>query len=161
MLLSHLVGPHGAVHAFEPNPELADGIRRRVGGRQNVTIYEVAVADTTGSTTLSMTTDRSMSSIAFDHGDRHTTVETRPLSARIEHADICKIDIEGGEYAAIVEGDVLDVVDHLVCELHPHRIGPDKITAVYETLTREGTVTEPNGVTDIPMNETSHIYWHG
>lgn len=105
-----------------------------------------------------------MSSLAFDHGDRTYTVETKPLAAIVDHADIGKMDVEGGEHDAIVNGDVPGIVDQLVCELHPHRIGK-RAHAVYDALADSGRVTTPAGDTiargDIPMVRPSHIVWYG
>ncbi|MEL6601827.1 MAG: FkbM family methyltransferase [Cyanobacteria bacterium J06614_10] len=47
---AHLVGPHGHVHAFEPNPAVQKTLKESVAfnGLENVTIHSVAVGDSPG-----------------------------------------------------------------------------------------------------------------
>src|ERR1044071_6640041 len=40
--------PGAKIHAFEPTPDSAEVLRRRMNGRPNVQVHEIALGDTTG-----------------------------------------------------------------------------------------------------------------
>src|SRR5215213_5069481 len=52
ILLSHLVGERGRLHAFEPNEELLPALRRTIGGLGNATLHAVALSDKEARSTL-------------------------------------------------------------------------------------------------------------
>ena len=54
LVAARRVGDRGSVHAFEPTPKSAAGLRRNVGlnGLTNVVVNEVAVSDTAGEVNL-------------------------------------------------------------------------------------------------------------
>ena len=63
-LLSRLVGPHGAVHVFEPNAALLPGLRRTVRAIPNATLYPYALSDEKGPSTLFVSPDHLKTSLA-------------------------------------------------------------------------------------------------
>lgn len=101
--------PQGEHHAFEPLPELAAGLRRRFPG---VHVHEAAVADEPGEREfVHVTNAPAYSGLRERNYDRPdprltrirvavTTIDTLvPESTRV---DFMKIDIEGGEYHALL-----------------------------------------------------------
>jgi FkbM family methyltransferase len=52
VLLSKLVGRSGHVYAFEPNPRLLPGLRSTIASVDNITLFAVALSQTTGEITL-------------------------------------------------------------------------------------------------------------
>ena len=109
LLASQRVGPHGRVHAFEPDPNNFKLLRRNVeaNGCTNVVLHQAAVADAVGTICLHRCEEH--------HGDHRiyatsaagrTTVEV-PLTtldaalADSPRLDVVKMDIQGSEWRAI------------------------------------------------------------
>lgn len=94
-----------AVHAFEPNPQLAADLRRSV--RANVTVHEVAASGTSGTAELRLSEsgfgsegtatleDRGPSSKVFSV----STVRLDDLA--LEDVALVKVDVEGHEFDAL------------------------------------------------------------
>lgn len=107
VLLSELVGPAGRVLAFEPNTELLPSLRRSLEPKINVTLFELALSDTNGTTELFVPEDASMASIRNwtlgVGGDVHKlSCELRRLDDLIvdeglPFPDFIKCDVEGAE----------------------------------------------------------------
>lgn len=126
-LFSVLVGPRGAVHAFEPIPQTHDILTRAVSDRANVRVHHVAVGD--GAATRDMTVvagDFGQASLApQDHSDepaaasretfqvRVVTLDDFMASSSIPPPDLIKIDVEGAERM------VLDGARALIAEHRP------------------------------------------
>lgn len=124
--LAALVGPSGAVHAIEPQPDLARllGLGRRVYGARNVTIHRVALADEPGRGHLSQPSrgvvrihgrtflaDRTsgLGSNAEFHRHRTIVAAVDTLDAfadrlALTRLDFLKADVEGAEGRLLAGG---------------------------------------------------------
>lgn len=107
MLAASLVGPGGAVHSFEPQPQLTSMLRESVSrnGFRNVHIHEYALGDKTETRVLGVHMDNSgWASLESDPSDY-----IRPVSVKVQEAASCfdslgisavrmlKMDVEGYE----------------------------------------------------------------
>jgi FkbM family methyltransferase len=105
-LFADLVGPQGAVHAFEPEPENFARLRNALGDRANVTLMQAAVADASGERTLYLSPDLNVDHRLYDPGDGRRGVATRSI-ALDDHfppeqpVGFVKIDIQGAECQAL------------------------------------------------------------
>ncbi len=107
-LLSRLVGPHGAVHVFEPNAALLPGLRRTVRAIPNATLYPYALSDEKGPSTLFVSPDHLKTSLAnwtnptSDGVAQAASCERRRLddlwgAGRLSPPHFIKCDVEGAE----------------------------------------------------------------
>ena len=105
VLMSELVGPSGRVHAFEPNPALAERLRKSVyvNGFAWTTVHELALSDAAGEAALSVPAGdpKNGQIVPIGPGGPRLRVETGRLDALpgLLDADILKIDVEGAEQA--------------------------------------------------------------
>jgi len=105
ILASLLVGPHGRVLAFEPLSRNLAFLKRHVtlNHASNVTVYEAAVSDSSGSSLFDSRGDPSMGRV---HEAGNICVATVKLDELLESQslpppDLIKMDIEGGELRAL------------------------------------------------------------
>lgn len=112
LLMSRLVAPTGSIYAFEPDPDifvvLAQNVRNN--GCSNTTLESFAVSDITGSATFIQARMR-MGGFLAKRQDAHALGE--PINVRSitlddyfcglgwPKVDIVKMDLEGGELAAL------------------------------------------------------------
>ncbi|HJR74930.1 MAG TPA: FkbM family methyltransferase [Luteimonas sp.] len=107
--LSAIVGAHGRVHAFEPNPALVPALKR-IGA--NVTVHEMAVSDHAGTARLHIPDGLdSWASLDDRRGilpEKKFTVHDVPVRAldavpELARAHPCfvKMDVEGHELSAL------------------------------------------------------------
>jgi FkbM family methyltransferase len=105
LLSSALVGPKGRVIAFEPLPRNLDYLRRHIeiNRLQNVTVMPTALGERLGVAHFREAADPSMGSLGEDGSLTVQVSSLDDLSARaqIPDADVIKMDIEGGELAAL------------------------------------------------------------
>ena len=101
ILAARLSGTTGAVHAFEPLERNLACLRRHceINALSNVTIHDVALADTTGDHAFSTGANPAMGGLA---GDGSLRVRTRTLDdmwggGELPDPDLLKIDVEGAE----------------------------------------------------------------
>jgi FkbM family methyltransferase len=94
------------VHSFEPNPAMAEHLRRVAG--PNVEVHEVALSDGERQATLYAPGDRgsdALGTLEADHrhpGSRPVTVRCCPLDdLRLPEVGFIKIDVEGHEPAML------------------------------------------------------------
>lgn len=135
---SRLVGPRGAVVAFEPNPENAHRLRRTIemNGLINVTLREVALSSRVGTSDFFVPGSSSMGSLVPSSGTgQRFTVETSTVDAEARSLPapaLVKIDVEGSEL------DVLDGAEALLATHHPPLIieilSADQLLAVERRL---------------------------
>lgn len=110
-LLAAAYNPRATVHAFEPTPELVDRLRVNLALSRlsNVVVNPQAVGATNGRIYLhySSGSDGSnegmnyVSSSPTDTAVEVTTLDAYCAAHGIEHIDLMKIDIEGGEFDAL------------------------------------------------------------
>jgi FkbM family methyltransferase len=103
--LAELVGPSGAVYAFEPSPlnfgRLQDNVRPH-----NVTAIEAAVAEGSGAAELFLSDKANVDHRMYDSGDGRRRMEVRlvslddyfPAGTRV---DFIKVDVQGHEYSVL------------------------------------------------------------
>jgi FkbM family methyltransferase len=102
------------VYAFEPNPAMADILRRRFAGRRNLTIIEMALADHAGTEefviNLGAPGESGLRQRAYSDPDRprieRITVPVGRLDDQTFEGPIhyVKIDVEGGEIGVLQGG---------------------------------------------------------
>jgi FkbM family methyltransferase len=95
------------VYVFEPVPVFAQTIRARFREERNVHVFEFGLSDHSACEVMSVAADGSS---FFRAGDNRQEVQVREAMGflrerNIEHIDLMKINIEGGEYA---------LLDHLI-----------------------------------------------
>jgi FkbM family methyltransferase len=127
LLAAQLVGPDGAVVAFEPDPRNAETLRFNVGlnGFANVAVIELGVSDTTGRRRFVIAeSTASHFAESADH-EMTTLVDVVNLDAFVSRGGhrpptVLKLDIEGDEAKALRGAEQL-IARHrpaIVCEVH-------------------------------------------
>jgi FkbM family methyltransferase len=108
--LARLVGPHGRVHAFEPNPLHTATLARLASRTGNLTVHLKGASDRSGVARLSVPVHegRAVSALASLSGEERgesVPVELTTLDAALALAespiDLIKIDVEGHELPAL------------------------------------------------------------
>jgi FkbM family methyltransferase len=124
VLLSHLAGPKGSVHAFEPVPPTFATLSQNVAQKKrfdNVTLVNSAVSDTVGTITINMPdSDDGQASIAkHDAGSWKSAAKISTFDCAVttldaytakipKPPDFIKCDVEGAELLTLRGGrDVL------------------------------------------------------
>ena len=103
--LQRLVGPSGSVHAFEPQPELSDYLRRAFSGNTTVAVHSLALSSAEGVATL--TVPSFDGAPALGHATleasrgRGIEVETVPFDSLGLAPRFMKVDVEGHEFAVL------------------------------------------------------------
>lgn len=128
MLMSMLVGPGGAVHAFEPHPDTAARLRRNaaLNGRDNINVWEIALWDCRRDMTLHTCPEPGLNSLrTYAEATGSRTVQAARLDTIVTAAvpRLIKLDIEGAELPAIKGATGLLAsfpMPMLVCELSPN-----------------------------------------
>jgi FkbM family methyltransferase len=155
-LFARLVGAHGKVVGFEPDPTNLERARAniRLNGFQNVTFVEAAIGEPVGEAVLIKTRNTNshihgafVGNNAEEYRERtlleHEEITVRCLSLDQAYADpgipkpdVVKIDIEGAEEFALQHLHLLaaDVGPTIILELHNPRCD----AAAWEFARREG-----------------------
>jgi FkbM family methyltransferase len=111
ILLSHLIGPRGRLHTFEPNTELLPSLARTIAHLPNATLHAVALSDTDTQSRLFVPVDDSMASlkdwtVATDYREggeaRVVTCQQQRMDDLVSQGilpkpDFIKCDVEGAE----------------------------------------------------------------
>jgi len=110
-LFSKLVGKNGVVYAFEADPENFQILQRNVKNLRNVRIYQMAITDHAGMIDFYHCEEKAgchsiLPNVPLNFKMRKITVpasdlETILLKEGVTKFDMIKMDIEGGESAAI------------------------------------------------------------
>lgn len=109
MQAARLVGPTGFVHAFEPQPELAELIRQSaaLNGFAHVTVHPVGLSDGNSDRTMCVPEkNRGMGTVSADLPGRRITVILKEASRYLSSTycrrpRLMKIDVEGHEAAVL------------------------------------------------------------
>lgn len=109
LIFARLVGPHGRVFAFEPDPQNFDLLRRnvRANGYANVTLEQKAVADSAGALALYRNPANKGDHRTYDAGGGREAVEVGAVAlddyfASLDgRVDLIKMDIQGAEERAL------------------------------------------------------------
>jgi FkbM family methyltransferase len=119
ILLSHLVGAEGRLHAFEPNAELVPALERTLSGLGNATLHTIALSDKDDESTLFVPPDDSMASLKDWTADNALGGEGEPRLVRCQQRrmddlvgdgvlpqpDFIKCDVEGAELLVFQGGE--------------------------------------------------------
>lgn len=149
MLFENLVGRHGSVVAYEPNPVYAELLRktREINDAQ-FSVREVALSDKVGHVTLSIPGDfHGSASIAVDFTDtqwgqsaaynvRTTTLDNELQRIIFWNADVVKVDAEGAEEMVWKGGNALFHADMshstIVLEYTPGSYSDEFLDELYD-----------------------------
>ena len=152
MLALDVVGPTGAVHAFEIDPRPLRCLRKTIDRERiaNLTLHAVAVGRTNGTARLVRRQDSGHTGLAGEGSGTPVSVVTLDSwwrSSAIQSVQAIKIDIEGGEPAAI-EGarELLRATRPvIVCEADDALLGTTNrsVAGLVALLTSMGYRTRP------------------
>jgi FkbM family methyltransferase len=114
------------VYLFEPHPQFYQRCMERFRGNNQIIPLNYAVSDSNGIFELSDTTDGSSFVNPSQDAKRTLKCETRDLlqiirDLKVQHIDLMKINIEGGEYQVLnymIEKDLTDLVDVYQIQFH-------------------------------------------
>ncbi|MBP9711147.1 MAG: FkbM family methyltransferase [Candidatus Pacebacteria bacterium] len=140
------------VVSVEAVPENARLLQKNItdntlGGR--VTVLPYAVGEKSGSLTIYLRSDRTAQHSALQKSDTSVTVPCLTLEevftkAGVIHCDLLKLDIEGSEYAVLMNAplEVLKCIDRMVMEYHLFAgVSPDDLM---NFLSRNGFIVYIN-----------------
>ncbi len=117
--MARAVGPSGALHAFEPNPEMAAALRERFAVPEfaHVTLHEAAVGLEDGEADYVLALDSpgysGLRERDYDQPDMTTrairvrTVRLDSVFPALDRLAFLKADLEGGEFHALAGGAAL------------------------------------------------------
>lgn len=124
-----LVGPSGAVYAFEPIPHLVSQIKESISHNifSNITIVPKACGGKEAVSTIYFhEEDAGLTSLANNTGStQKTTVQVTTLDTELEnvgHVSMIKVDVEGYEYEALLGGEKVIAKNkpYIIFEFSPH-----------------------------------------
>lgn len=138
LAFSRLVGPTGQVWAFEPLPENLANLRRHIeiNALRNVTVVDAATSDKSGTAQFMEAPSNAMGRLAAQGGITVRTVTLDEASTASGAPDVIKLDVEGGESAALEGASQLLAAHRPVILLATH--GPDQHRQCVEILRRHG-----------------------
>jgi FkbM family methyltransferase len=156
-LAASLVGPGGAVHAFEPDPLTVESLVQSASVNGSfVSVHPIALSDEPGVLPLHRATAQAHSLVSFQEGDARytgdaqlvpvTTLDAWAAQAAVDLTTIgvVKVDVEGAEAKTIAGGcDLLDRAKcpPLWCEVR----GPQGSTRAPDTFAAVVKVLSPLG----------------
>jgi FkbM family methyltransferase len=107
--------PHAVIHAFEPIPQLVANLRQKFAGDDKVIVHGQALGAAPGKATFQVT-NNVVSSSLFSPADRlrkyhgekvsvqqalEVEVTTLDVAVKVGQVDLIKLDLQGGELAAL------------------------------------------------------------
>lgn len=110
---------------FEPVREFAEKIEERFRDNRDISVFSFGLSNKTENVPMMISADGSSSVIQRDNSIQNTAfmkdVSEFFKENNIEHVDLMKINIEGGEYALLermAETDLLSKVDYFQIQFH-------------------------------------------
>jgi FkbM family methyltransferase len=147
LLARRFAPPSAIIHAFEPNPQMQMQYRRNVSlnNFEGMYLAPLAVSDSPGTLTLyirKMLEPGASSRHRTPHFDQAITVPAVTLDAycdeqHIDRVDVLKMDIEGGEVAALAgmrDGLKAGRYKVLVIEVHSSLLPPGAVEQMFFDL---------------------------
>lgn len=145
LLAAKLVGPKGAVYAFEPFPRNLDYLNRHVAANAltNVHVLPVALSAQAGTAFFSAGANPASGQLS-ERGEiavRTETLDALVAAGRIAPPNFLKIDVEGSEYAVLTgAATVLERLrPSILLSSHGHKLR-DRCAALLRELGYELTV---------------------
>ena len=148
MIASRAVGPKGHVYSFEPFPLNAERLKQHLvlNDCLNATVIEKAVADKSGSLTLKYDSSSHNTGMPSAYSTDGAEVEVDVVALddlakdqKWNRVDFIKMDIEGGEYLALLwMRQILETwKPKILLELHPEAVArtPYTTNQIIEVLT--------------------------
>lgn len=155
LLASTLVGKKGTVIAFEPLPDNLVYLRKhlRLNQNKNVRIVEAAVSDTDGKAWFKKGASSSRGAVSLSGDVEVSTISLDGLVSRgmIRNPSLIKMDIEGGEYRALLGADALLRQYHPTIFLATH--GQDVHRRCCDYLRSLGYSLKPVDGTDVAKTD--------
>jgi FkbM family methyltransferase len=154
VVLSQLVGPGGAVHAFEPLPETVELLRANLWRHRcaNTTVHAVAASDHAGEVHLQPDPEGASGAQLADSGIAATAV-TLDDALPPGPIDLLKVDVEGteplvfrGAAATIAKSPHLVAVVEFRDEVHADGSAPEQVLALYRELGFDLCLLAPSGI---------------
>lgn len=110
---------------FEPVKEFAEKIEKRFKYNDDITVFGFGLSDKTMEVPMMISASGSSAVIERDHGTL-STVSMKNISDffaenDIQHVDLMKLNIEGGEYALLehmIELNLITKIDYLQIQFH-------------------------------------------
>lgn len=143
------------VSTFEANPIIEPLIREnfRLNGIEPRLNMNAVTCD--GRKLSFNASDNIISSSQFERGVSGRALEIDSVAfvevLRDHSPDVLIMDVEGGEYELLMLDD-LGAVEHIIVELHPHIIGPERVDKIRDHLVAKGFVIESSD------RKTFHFY---
>lgn len=144
LLAAKIVGEEN-VWSYEANPLLEPMIRRNYalnGVSPNLTMKAVTLD---GAPVTFFRSENIISSSIYDRerGDQQIAVESVALPSVVadRDPDVIIMDVEGAE-VDLLSLPLTPRIRHLIVELHPHIVGPEKISSLISDLTSHGFAIE-------------------
>lgn len=127
LLASRLIGPEGFVYAFECLPRNIQFLRQHLvlNDTRNVRVFEYAVSDKSGMMKFLEDRCSSKGCLSTEGGLEVKTVKLDELYSEkmVRLPDLLKIDIEGGEYTALLGAENILLKAHPTIFLATHGLG--------------------------------------
>ena len=129
----YFVAKGAIVKAYEPNPHAFKILEKRLAKKKNITLYQSAVSNFTGTSNLYLFKDHMVDEVKFSQASslqaekenvsedsvEVDVVNIKDILAEHDKIKLIKIDIEGGEYD--IMDDIIDnieKIDHVLLETH-------------------------------------------
>lgn len=114
--------PGAEIHSFEPVHATSVLLRKRMRGRPNVHVHQLALSNTTGSADIQLQPDSVFNSLRFpaiENSTAHERVEVTTVDAfcatqGIAHIDILKTDAQGFD-VEVLQGAAALTAKHAIC----------------------------------------------
>lgn len=136
-----LIYPHSRIVAFEPNPKIADYLKKNINDNslKNIEVIDKAVWTDDKGIELGME-DADASSIYLEKNKTKVeSIRLKNLLDKEKIIDMLKIDIEGAEVEVLKDcRESLTKVRNLFVEFHSYKNEPQRLSEVIDVLESKG-----------------------